>query len=90
MSDDMTTLHLGYAMGLLASTQAMVSTTDWNDPASVAAAAEGVEACLSIAMEMLDRIAVHHGCEEHVRHQAEASLGKTRRIISLHRTAGQA
>lgn len=90
MPDDMTTLHLGYAMGLLASTQAMLSTTDWNSPASVEAAAEGVEACLSIALSMLDRLAVHHGCEEHIRQQVEAARGKTQMMISLHQTAGRA
>jgi hypothetical protein len=90
MPDDMTPLHLGYAMGLLASTRAMVSTTDWNDPAHVAAAAEGVEACLGVAMSMLDLLAVHHGCEEEVRQQVEAARGQTKMMISLHQTAGRA
>lgn len=90
MTDDLTTLHLGYAMGLLASTQTMVSTTDWNDPAHVAAAAEGIDACLAVALTMLDHLAVHHGCEEHIRQQVEAARGQTRTMISLHQTAGRA
>ncbi|QFQ89879.1 hypothetical protein F8A10_20910 (plasmid) [Paracoccus kondratievae] len=84
MTPDLTTIHLACAMDLLASTRVLVSTTDWGNPAHVAAASEGLEVCLGAVTAMLDELADELGCREAVAQQVEAETQRAYALIAQH------
>lgn len=85
-----TTINLGSAMAMLASTRCVVSATDWQNPDEVTAAAEGVDACLAVVMDWLEQLAAEVGLADVVRERVEDSRRETMAMIAMHQNGGTA
>lgn len=78
------------AMSLLNSTRCLLTVTDWQNPAHVAAAQEGVDGTIEMVMLMLERVAEDLGCRDEADARIKEGADRTWSIIADHQHGGRA
>ncbi|MDB6179543.1 hypothetical protein PAF17_18900 [Paracoccus sp. Z330] len=78
------------AMSLLNSTRCLMTVTDWQNPAHVAAAQEGVDGTIELVMLMLEQVADDLGCRVEANARIKAGTDRTWSIIADHQKGGRA